>query len=192
MPAPLTPTTSWPGKAVGILAVVALAAAGLTLGSCGASPSAATVGQVTVYEPERRPPAPDLTGDLLDGGTFTLADHRGELVVLNFWASWCPPCRVEQNDLERVHQATRADGVTFVGINVKDQRDAARQAHAAGGVTYPSVFDPSSSLALTFDVPPTTIPATIVIDRDGRIAAIVRRAVVEADLTELIARVSRG
>jgi peroxiredoxin len=175
-----------------LAAVIAVAVLGLSPGGCGGSPSAASVAPIQVYDAGKRAAAPDLTGTLLDGGSFRLADHKGEVVVLNFWASWCPPCRVEADDLERSYQATRTDRVTFLGVNIRDQRDAANKAVAAGKISYPSVFDPSSSLALLFDVPPATIPATIVIDREGRIAAVARRAVLDAELTPLINEISRG
>lgn len=172
--------------------VAALAVLGLALSGCTGSPSAASVAPIQVYDAGQRAAAPDLTGKLLDGGSFDLADHKGDVVVLNFWASWCPPCRVEADDLERSYQATKADRVTFLGVNIRDQRDAANKAVAAAKVTYPSVFDPSSSVALLFDVPPATIPATIVIDREGRIAAVARRAILDTELTALINEISRG
>jgi peroxiredoxin len=174
------------------VAALVLAVTAIALSGCGGSPSSASAAPITVYAPGQRAAGPDLIGKLLDGGSFRLADHRGEVVVLNFWASWCPPCRVEADDLERSYQATKADGVTFLGIDVRDQRDLARRAIAADKVTYPSVFDSSSSLALLFDLPPSTIPATIVIDREGRIAAMARRAVLDTELTPLINEISRG
>ena len=167
--------------ALGLVAVVG------PIGGCTRTPSTQLV---QVYAADARPGAPALTGPLLSGtGSFDLAEHRGEVVVLNFWASWCAPCRVEADDLEQTYQATRGSRVTFLGINIRDERDKAR-AFATGRATYPSIFDPSSRLALGFNVPPTTIPATIVIDRAGRIAAVIRGAVIRSQLEPLVAQVA--
>jgi len=141
-------------------------------------------------EPGRRP-APALTGELLDGGTFDLATHRGEVVVVNFWASWCAPCRAEIGDLEATYQATKARGVTFVGINIRDpDRDKAR-AFVEGRTTYPSLYDPSGRLSIGFaEFGTSAIPSTVVIDRQGRVAEVIRVAVRRADLEPVVARVA--
>ena len=126
-----------------------------------------------VYEPGDRPAAPSVTGTLLDGTSFDLAADRGHVVVLNFWGSWCTDCRVEANDVQSVHAATAAQGVEFVGVNIRDQKDPAHAYEQAYHVTYPSLFDPTGRVALQFrQVPPSAIPSTIVIDASGRIAAI--------------------
>ncbi|MDG4763244.1 TlpA disulfide reductase family protein [Solwaraspora sp. WMMD406] len=138
---------------------------------------------------EHRPPSPDLDAELLDGTRFDPAGHRGQVVVVNFWGSWCPPCRAEAADLEATYQATRDQGVAFLGINIKDERDKAR-AFEQGRVTYPSLFDPGSRLALDFDIPPNSIPATIIVDRDGRIAVVIRQAVRQEGLQPLVERVA--
>ncbi|CAN0438372.1 unnamed protein product, partial [Phaeothamnion confervicola] len=81
-------------------------------------------------------PAPDFTLTLLDGSTFSLADQRGKVVVMNFWASWCGPCKEEMPAIEQVAQAAPAD-VVFVGIGAKNDKDAdARQFATDHGVTY--------------------------------------------------------
>lgn len=119
--------------------------------------------------------APVIRGDYMDTtGSFDLGRQKGQVVVINFWASYCAPCRTEAPELEKVYAATRGEGVAFVGINVHDQRDPAKAFLADIKPTYGSIFDPSSSLALDFAVPPNSIPATLVIDRKGRIAAVMR------------------
>ncbi|GAA4692322.1 hypothetical protein Prum_038530 [Phytohabitans rumicis] len=148
-----------------------------------------TTAGVIECAPDKRPPAPDLSGELLEGGSYNLTQDRGTVVVVNFWGSWCSPCRAEIDDLEQTYQATKGQGVTFLGINVRDDRDKAK-AFQQGRVGYPSIVDPGSKLALNFDVPPNTIPATIILDREGRIAVVIRDAVKQDQLQPLVARVA--
>ena len=144
---------------------------------------------MTVYPAGERGAAPVVAGDLVEGGTYDLAAHADEVVVINFWASWCAPCRVERDDLEATYQATKAARVAFLGINIRDDRDKAKQ-FAAGQVTYPSIFDPASKLALTFKVPPTSLPATVILDRQHRIAAMIRKPMLRADLEPIVAQIA--
>jgi thiol-disulfide isomerase/thioredoxin len=109
--------------------------------------------------------------------------------VVNFWASWCAPCRAEAADLQDVYTATKDSGVVFVGINIRDEKDKAIAFHN-GRAGYPSLYDPAGKIALAFsDVPPSAIPSTLVIDRDGRIASITRRDIRKADLQPLVEQV---
>jgi thiol-disulfide isomerase/thioredoxin len=144
---------------------------------------------VLEYAVADRVPATGFTGDLLEGGRYDVAQDRGSVVVVNFWGSWCPPCRAEVDDLEDTYQATKAQGVRFLGIDVRDDRDKALAFHR-GRVSYPSLFDPASRLALKFEVPPNAIPATIIIDRAGRIAVVIRKAVRRVDLEPIVARIA--
>jgi thiol-disulfide isomerase/thioredoxin len=143
--------------------------------------------------PGDRPAAPDVAGELLDGGRYDVAAERGKVVVVNFWGSWCGPCRAEADDLEETYQATRDRGVTFLGINVWDDRDKAR-AFEEGRVTYPSLYDHGARLALEFDLPPNATPSTIVLDREGRIARVshsaVRRSTLEPEVAAVAAEPS--
>jgi thiol-disulfide isomerase/thioredoxin len=149
-------------------------------------------GRTVVYAGADRKPAPVVQGSTVDGGSFDLASVRGHVVVLNFWASWCAPCRSEAAELEAVHQSTKDSGVTFVGVDSRDERDAAR-AFLTGRVTYPSLYDPSGRIALRFtDVPPTTLPATLIVDKDGKIAAVIRATVRRTELTELVGQIGAG
>jgi thiol-disulfide isomerase/thioredoxin len=122
----------------------------------------------------------------MQGGSFDLAQHKGGVVVVNFWASYCAPCRTEAPELEAAYAATRPDGVTFIGINVRDQRDPALAYLADIKPSWGSLFDPSAALALDFDVPPNTIPATLVVDRKGRLAAVFRSAVYREQLEPVL------
>lgn len=139
--------------------------------------------------PDQRSAAPKISGELLTGGPYDVAQARGQVVVLNFWGSWCAPCRAEADDLEATYQATKGSGVTFLGINIQDSKDKAI-AFEEGRVTYPSLFDPASRLALSLDIPPNTIPATVILDRDGRIATVIRAAVTQEGLRPLVERVA--
>jgi thiol-disulfide isomerase/thioredoxin len=146
-------------------------------------------GKTIVYQVADRKAAPDVTGSTLDGAKFDLADQRGHVVVLNFWASWCPPCRLESPDLEAVHQSTKDSGVNFVGVDSRDTKDAATS-FVAGRVTYPSLFDPAGRVALRFaDVPPTTLPSTLIVDKAGKVAVVIRAAVRQADLAKLVTQI---
>jgi peroxiredoxin len=144
---------------------------------------------VTIPVAERKA-APAITGATVDGGSYDLAAHKGSVVVMNFWASWCAPCRLEAAALESTYQATKADKVTFVGVNSRDEKDAARS-FESDHTTYPSLFDPNGKVALDFsDVPPTALPCTLIIDKSGKVAVAIRASVTQAALTPLIDQVA--
>ena len=139
--------------------------------------------------PDQRPQVTEVTGELLDGGTYDVADDRGKVVVVNFWGSWCNPCRAEADDLEQTYRATKDEGVAFVGVNTRDDRDSAI-AFERGRVTYPSVYDPDGKVALKFDVTQVSTPSTLILDRQGRIAVAMRRATIVSELQPLVQRVA--
>ncbi|AGZ38555.1 TlpA family protein disulfide reductase [Actinoplanes friuliensis] len=139
--------------------------------------------------PDQRPEARAVTGELLDGNKYDVSQDRGKVVVVNFWGSWCNPCRAEADDLEQTFQATKAKNVTFVGVNSRDDRDAAK-AFDRGRVTYQSIFDQDGSVALKFDVTQVSTPATLILDRQGRIAVGLRRATTVGELQPLVERIA--
>ena len=125
-----------------------------------------------------RPDAPELSLPRLDGpGSASLEDFRGRVVVLNFWASWCEPCRDEAPLLERWHQRIRTQGGTVLGVDALDATDDARAFVRRFGITYPNIRDVSGERLRPFGI--AAYPETFVIDRRGRIVALVRGPVTE-------------
>jgi cytochrome c biogenesis protein CcmG/thiol:disulfide interchange protein DsbE len=115
-------------------------------------------------------PAPDFSLRTLDGSrTVSLASLRGQVVVVNFWASWCADCRVEHPALTQAFDRYRDQGVTFVGVSFEDGSSAAESFARASGIRWPLVNDPGSATAIDFGV--TGVPETFVIGPGGRIAA---------------------
>jgi cytochrome c biogenesis protein CcmG/thiol:disulfide interchange protein DsbE len=105
-----------------------------------------------------------------------LADYRGQVVVLNFWGSWCDPCKKEAPLLERYHRKLQKAGVgTVLGVTHVDTPEDSRAFEKDYGLTYPSFRDPGSSLAQEYGA--SAMPETFVIDRQGRIHAIARTAI---------------
>ncbi len=134
-----------------------------------------------------RASAPAFSGELLDGSDFDSADLSGDVVVINFWGSWCAPCRVETPEFQEVYDSVATDGVTFLGVNVKDDRQLAEAFLADKGITYPSLFDPRGEVALAFrNFPANAIPSTIILDRDGRVAAVYVAVVAADELSQVL------
>ena len=110
-------------------------------------------------------PAHDFELTLFDGQSLRLSDLRGKVVVLNFWASWCPPCRAEMPDFQEMWEEMRDEDVVFVGIAVGDSERGARAFAEATGVTYPLGLDETGRIARDYRV--TSLPTTFLIDREG-------------------------
>lgn len=130
-------------------------------------------GVPTEVAPTAREGVIELTGTDLDGNDVDLADLRGKPIVVNVWWSQCPPCRIEQPELNAA-AAALGDDVTFLGINIRDSSvDPARSYVRNFEVPYPSIYsaDGSALLAFAGTLNPRSIPSTVVLDGEGRIAA---------------------
>lgn len=175
-----------------VLAVLVMMA-GLVSG-CGAqqeqagSGFVAGDGSVTFLDAGQRSSAPALSGMTLGGEPWSLADHQGQVVVLNVWASWCAPCRAEAPELVATAGDYAGEPVQFVGLNTRDSPTTAAAFVDRFAIPYPNVADPDGRLQLSFadTLPPQAIPSTVVIDRQGRVAARALGRVTEATLGGLI------
>ncbi len=128
-----------------------------------------------VYAVGHRALAPDFSGTSLTGTPIRLASYRGKVVVLNFWGSWCNPCRSEAPTLAVLSEQYRSQGVSFLGDDVGDTPANALAFTRSVGITYPSVNDSGYDVVQEFGrvVPVSDTPTTVVIDRTGHIAGLV-------------------
>jgi peroxiredoxin len=110
-------------------------------------------------------PAPDFTLESRSGDNIRLEDHRGEVVMLNFWASWCGPCRQEMPLMDDIYSRYQDLGFTILAVNVDENRDEALRFLDKVPVNYPILYDPESSVSELYEVP--AMPTTVMIDRDG-------------------------
>jgi cytochrome c biogenesis protein CcmG/thiol:disulfide interchange protein DsbE len=129
-------------------------------------------------------PAPDFTMTLFGGGQLSLSELRGQIVVLNFWASWCPPCRDEAAALEAVSRQYEARGVSFVGVAYKDTDLAARDYLQEFGVTYPNGPDSEGRIARAYGI--QAAPETFFVDARGEIVDVFIGPLSEERLTAIL------
>ena len=183
-------------------AAVLMAAASLTLAACAgggiAQSTPASNGQsfvsgdggTTIFGGSSAPQAPAVTGTTLAGARLSLSRFRGHVLVLNFWGSWCTPCRAEAPELASLARAFPPSDVAFLGVDIRDTPASAEAFLRNFKITYPSLNDPGGQIALDFHstVPPAGIPTTLVISRSGRIAARVIGEVSYSGLHGLISK----
>ena len=161
-----------------------LVAFALVLSSCATAPDCDRIpgvrpGVCPLAVAERQP-APDVTLPVLPSSAglasgiedLSLADLQGRVVIVNFWASWCGPCRMEQPDLNAVHALLPDTEVVVIGVNIEDTQANALAHLAEFDVPYLSLFDPVNELAGRFrGIGARTIPSTVFLDPEGRVAA---------------------
>ena len=144
-------------------------------------------GSVTAFDESQRGEPVELAGETLDGQTWDSADHRGQVVVVNVWASWCGPCAKEAPHLVALNKELKGDDVQLVGINFRESSvETGRSQAKTWGFTWPSIYDKSGTTSIAMQGKMTTQPSTAVLDRQGRIAAVVLGATTQSTLQGLI------
>ena len=110
-------------------------------------------------------PAPDFTLKSLEGGNLRLEEYRGQVVLINFWASWCGPCRQEMPILDRLHQRYEDTGFAVLGVNVEGKEKPAQEIVDKTNVTFPVLIDEGQAVSELYDL--EAMPSTVVVDRNG-------------------------
>lgn len=183
-----------------------LLAAGLALAGCATDKNArpdtnefqlvSPGGKTDItYTGDDRKPIANLTGEdlLVEGKQLGLTDFRGQVVVINFWGAWCPPCRVEAPQLQKLYDATKASGVTVLGIDLRDNDRSFPQDFVRDQkISYPSLYDPAARSLLSLKgYPRNTVPSTIILDRQHRVAAVYLRSVLASDIQPLVQQLAK-
>ena len=157
-----------------IRSLIAAALSTLAIGAAAAATPAANVS------------APDFTLRGSDGRNVRLDELRGQVVLVNFWATWCGPCREEMPRLDSLYQKYRKSGFVLLGVNVDDDPHTALATAAKLGVSFPVLLDTDKKVSKLYDL--NTMPSTVVIDRDGKMRFLHRgyRAGTEGDYEQQI------
>ncbi len=116
--------------------------------------------------------APDFTLRTADGINLRLQEQRGRVVMVNFWATWCAPCRQEMPHLNRLYDKYRGSGFVLLGVNVDDDPAQAVAAAARLGLKFPVLLDAEKKVSRQYDL--SSMPSTVLIDRDGRVRQVHR------------------
>ena len=185
-----------------IAATVAVGALSLALSACSSDANSVAAqarsgdnkgfisgdGSIERLAPEKRSAPLTLSGTTFEGTPWKVADARNKVLVLNVWGTWCGPCVVEMPDLQKVWSQMSAAGkpVQFMGIDYRDEVETARAFLRANKITYPSLVDDGGRTLLALRGKANATPTTLVLDRQGRIAARVSGPVTASTLSGLV------
>lgn len=134
---------------------------------------------------EQNKPAPNFTTQALSGGETALADYAGDVVVVNFWATWCPPCKAEMPGINAFYERHQGDGLVVLAVNAKESESLVRPFIEANQFTFPVLLDPAGAIINQYQV--RSFPTTIIIDRDGIVRHIQVGMISEEELETAVA-----
>ncbi len=164
-----------------VMVILALAILTLGLQGCGSESGPASSDRAELDKP-----APDFTLKDLDGNSVRLSDFRGKVVFLNFWATWCPPCRAEMPDIEKVHQKYKDQDVVVLGVDLRENASTVRAFVEDGGYTWVFLLDTTGEVGSMYSV--SAIPTSYFVDKKGIIRAVtiggMTAATIEAKLAQ--------
>ncbi len=145
-------------------------------------------GAVTEFSIDNRGDPIEFAGMTDQRTPVTSDQYRGEILVVNFWYASCPPCRLEAPWLEELSQQYAAEGVQFLGVNIRDGAETSRAFAAKFVITYPSIIDTDGQVALAFagQASPAAVPTTLVLDREGKVASRIVGLIEKSTLDSLI------
>ncbi len=174
--------------------LLSITAVGLTLALLaaygrGASGSLSTSDSAQAAGGTALDPAPDYTFTTFDGQRLGPTELAGKAVVLNFWASWCTPCRAEMPYFETTYRRFRERDVVFVGLAVQDDPASAQAFLKELGITYPAGLDEGNDITVRYQV--SGLPTTIFIDRDGNVVRRLTGAISEKQLVDVVEQISQ-
>lgn len=172
-PQPITPQRGFSLGSIVLLAVIVMIAA--------------FFGVALLRQHQTQPesgPAPDFTFTTFEGQTLNLSDLQGEIIVLNFWASWCVPCHTEAPELENFWRSYQDQGVTVLGITWSDTQRNSQDFITRYDITYPNAADLGTRITGLYNV--NNVPESFVINREGEIVRFLKGATSEAELIEII------
>ena len=175
-----------PGRVVLILLAIVLPGLLAVQACTPSSPSVTINGQEATVGVNVGELAPDFTLVDLEGNQVSLSDFRGETVFINFWATWCPPCRAEMPEMEAIYQEYKDQDVAVIGVDIRETKEEVLQYIQEGGYSWTFVLDTTGEVTTNYQI--TGIPSSFFIDREGiiramNIGAITKRAM-EANLAK--------
>ncbi|QNN51262.1 TlpA family protein disulfide reductase [Nocardioides mesophilus] len=179
----------------GLAVAATLTGCSSDVGSSGEQGFVSGAGIITTLPAAEREAPGEVSGTTIDGEPLALSDYAGQVVVVNVWGSWCGPCRGEAPMLADAARDLAAKDVAFLGIDSRDpDRAQARAFVRTFDIPYPSIYDQQGRTLLAFrgTLVPNAIPSTVIIDREGRVAASVQGPITRTTLYDLVEEVQGG